>query len=564
MATWRSKKTDQLTEILIMKKFTYLLTFLGIILFLSCEKEDEIQTDTISTSIYNKDITNYLNLLKTESNKENSLKIEALVNAIDLNSVKIYTLKTTEKLLVADLKSLKGFEISDKTKAIFFVYENEITHSNIVTFNVKVPFDNLDKVILSVLDMKKNKDNYTGKISFYNMHQNISLSNEFENGKLTFNGMARRKTTRNITGKSAGCIDWYWVTGSSYIYLYTTCDCYAYRMSGIKCGGGGGGGGLSSSSSGPAYPSNPPDKTLFTYIDEDGQIITKRYNEEALTWEFFSISLSEVVINNNPTKYSYLIIQWPIDQQKVVTKDFIYTYDGASGGWNGVPATELNPCDQIKNVMNYNPNDSNSFKSNLNWLKDKVNATVNDKECGVEVRKIMNYDESYRYEFTQVLSNDQFSVSLSTNRDNVGASHSHPSNGYAMFSFQDVRFLLAVYDGAFDNRKGEVFNSVVCRDNAGNTNTYMLKIDNIDVLRTQINAVWNEPNYAEYSTEKTRIDAIHLDQAKLYAKSNGQLEKSFLQQFAAFGISIYKGDATLSSFDKLALSNSTVTSTPCN
>ena len=92
----------------------------------------------------------------------------------------------------------------------------------------------------------------------------------------------------------------------------------------------------------------------------------------------------------------------------------------------------------------------------------------------------------------------------------------------------------------------------------------MMKIDNIDALRTQIGAVWNEPNYAEYSTEKTRIDAIHLDQAKLYAKSNGQLEKSFLQQFAAFGISIYKGDATLSSFDKLALSNSTVTSTPCN
>ena len=39
----------------------------------------------------------------------------------------------------------------------------------------------------------------------------------------------------------------------------------------------------------------------------------------------------------------------------------------------------------------------------------------------------------------------------------------------------------------------------------------MMKIDNIDALRTQIGAVWNEPNYAEYSTEKTRIDAIHLD-----------------------------------------------------
>jgi hypothetical protein len=76
--------------------------------------------------------------------------------------------------------------------------------------------------------------------------------------------------------------------------------------------------------------------------------------------------------------------------------------------------------------------------------------------------------------------------------------------------------------------------------------------------------VWNDPNYAKYLTEKGRIDAIHLDQAILYYKSNGQLEKSFLEQFAAFGISIYKVDAALSSFNKLALSNSTVTSTPCN
>jgi hypothetical protein len=153
---------------------------------------------------------------------------------------------------------------------------------------------------------------------------------------------------------------------------------------------------------------------------------------------------------------------------------------GGGGGYGSGPmgggvttTTVSNPCDQMKNVMNYNPNDSNSLKSSLNWLKDKVNAAVNDKECGVEVRKKMNYDESYRYEFTQVLSNEQFSVALSTDRDNVGASHSHPSDGYAMFSFQDVRFLLATYDGAFDNRKGEVFNSVVCKDKAGNTNTYM-------------------------------------------------------------------------------------------
>ncbi|VXB22373.1 hypothetical protein FLAVO9R_120014 [Flavobacterium sp. 9R] len=224
----------------------------------------------------------------------------------------------------------------------------------------------------------------------------------------------------------------------------------------------------------------------------------------------------------------------------------------------------VDPCAQIKNVMNYNPNDANSLKASLNWLKSKVNASVNNKECGIEVKKMMNPDESYRYEFAQVLSEDEFSVSLSTGSSYVGASHSHPTNGEAMFSFQDVRFLLSLYDGASSTRKGEVFNSVVCKDKAGNINTYILKIDNIDALRAQIDAVWNDPNYVIFQEEEARIKAIHKDQAKLYAKSNGQLEKSFLEQFAAFGISIYKADATLSGFNKLVLNNSTVTSISCN
>tara|TARA_R110002124_G_scaffold244018_2_gene409122 strand:+ start:482 stop:652 length:171 start_codon:yes stop_codon:yes gene_type:complete len=56
----------------------------------------------------------------------------------------MYDLKSTEKLIVADLKSLTDFENSDKTKAIFFVYDNKITKSNIVTFHNRVPFVNYD------------------------------------------------------------------------------------------------------------------------------------------------------------------------------------------------------------------------------------------------------------------------------------------------------------------------------------------------------------------------------------------------------------------------------------
>ncbi|MFV8441430.1 hypothetical protein [Flavobacterium sp. LB2P44] len=223
-----------------------------------------------------------------------------------------------------------------------------------------------------------------------------------------------------------------------------------------------------------------------------------------------------------------------------------------------------NPCLDLGNLMNYNLNSSNSLKSGINWLKDKVNATVNNKEAGVEVKKVMNPDETFKYEFTQVLSNDQFSIPMSVGFGYVGGLHSHPSDGHAMFSFQDIRFLLSVYDEASSSRKQEAFNGLVCKDALGNTNTYMLKIENIESLRTQINSVWNDPNYTKFQSEDERIKKIHEDQAKIYAKSNGNLEKSFLEQFKDFGIVLLKADATTDNFDKLTLNNSTITQTPRN
>ena len=92
----------------------------------------------------------------------------------------------------------------------------------------------------------------------------------------------------------------------------------------------------------------------------------------------------------------------------------------------------------------------------------------------------------------------------------------------------------------------------------------MLKVDDIDVLRDQVDAVWNHPDYAKYTTEEERRKAIHKDQAEIFDKSNGQIEKSFLEQFPTAGISLYKADASVNSFSKLTLNNGVVTPTPCN
>lgn len=197
------------------KNVSKLMVLLALALSISnCQIQEEASTQENQESafIYKKQISSYLKNLKQTSTKEDGVKVNELATALEINRLKIYDLYSTEKLIVADVKYLKGFHSSNKIKLIIFLYAGKITRAEIVTFHNKIPFDNYDTVIRLILDMKKNKDNYTGTVTFYNLIQNILLSDEFENGKLTVNGIARRKMKNRTTEKATGCIDWYWIT----------------------------------------------------------------------------------------------------------------------------------------------------------------------------------------------------------------------------------------------------------------------------------------------------------------------------------------------------------------
>uniref|UniRef100_UPI0032616DC3 hypothetical protein n=1 Tax=Flavobacterium sp. T-16 TaxID=2893173 RepID=UPI0032616DC3 len=206
-------------------------------------------------------------------------------------------------------------------------------------------------------------------------------------------------------------------------YLYTTCDgggweCQAYRMSGTQCGGGGGGGGGDdTSTSVPQYPSNPTDTELFTYIDHKGRIITERYNAKTKSWDFFSTSLSEVVVYNNYEEYYFLIIQWPKNQQKVVKDGIVYTYDAGSASWGGqseeaiadtiednIDDSKLDPCpkgvmDQLKNTTN------NDIAAILNKLDAgsvyTVNMVMKPAATYAETQPISKYNYEIRVDRNQ-------------------------------------------------------------------------------------------------------------------------------------------------------------------
>jgi hypothetical protein len=373
--------------------------------------------------------------LKKGSNKDQISKIEDLAALIDVNSLKMYDLKSTEKLIVADLKSLKDFETSDKTKAIFFVYENKITRSNIVTFRNKVPFDNYDKVIRSVFDMKKNKDNYTGKVSFYNPIQNIVLSDEYQNGALTVNGIARRKTAKKITGKSNGCTAWYWVTTYSdgrqtEDYLYTTCsdgggaeECQTYRMSGIKCGGDGGGSADTGTAGTTIYPNNPINNYTFRYIDKNDYIIEQKFNSETGKWEFSMIILKDIVITLNPENFPNLIFEWPKWDQVVIQEvlgiNFIFTYDGDTGNWVGVP--EKDPCAAAIELSTISKDDK--------YLSSKQNIMTAATD-GFEHSITLGKDENGTITQAPMNSgNQQYMVSTNYKWPGaIAAIHNHPNN----------------------------------------------------------------------------------------------------------------------------------------
>lgn len=241
---------------------------------------------------------------------------------------------------------------------------------------------------------------------------------------------------------------------------------------------------------------------------------------------------------------------------------------GNSSGTGVLPPTIVppTPCDQVKKLGDPT---KNNIKPNVDSLKQKVNSSDNTNEIGFETKKIENPDETYTYVNTNVTSTNQFSIPITTYFNNIGGGHSHPIGSYPMFSFGDVKFLSEAYDSASPSRKDEVFYVLVCKDpSTGLLNTYSIRVDDINALINNVDATINNQTFAEIDNEEGRLEKIHLNQARTYSICGGDYEKSFLQQFAAFGIALYQAtDDTMTHWSKLELDtnpNNPVKKLPCN
>ncbi len=226
---------------------------------------------------------------------------------------------------------------------------------------------------------------------------------------------------------------------------------------------------------------------------------------------------------------------------------------------------EIKPCDLLNLLIN--PSQGN-LKPDIDWLKSKAGLSI---EYGVEVESRANFDgNGYNFPTNRVQSSNQYNISLDVDGYIIGGMHCHPKDSYPIPSFGDVKWLSDCFNKASNTRKPYVFSVIVTKDNNGNFNIYSLFVNDINKLTTEIDSVWNNPKYQNYNNPADKLKAIHNDQIKKFKSSNGNLEKSFLEQFANFGIDFYKANnETLTSWSKLLLNPSNPNQTnveyqPCN
>ena len=138
--------------------------------------------------------------------------------------------------------------------------------------------------------------------------------------------------------------------------------------------------------------------------------------------------------------------------------------------------------------------------------------------------------------------------------------HTHPYPGaVSMFSWEDVYSLVKFYECCSFSNTEEITIYLVTKDASGNFQTYALIIDNIDTLADAMVADVQRiiPNMTLEANTRNVIDALDEEMTFGYSNSTNK-ELYFLKRFQNFGISLYKADTALTSWEKLTVTNPTL------
>ena len=234
------------------------------------------------------------------------------------------------------------------------------------------------------------------------------------------------------------------------------------------------------------------------------------------------------------------------------------------------------PCEALRRICD--PSKSN-VKIQINQLKNKVIENV-QKEWGTSIQKIgpstlgVNPPESqFSIQATPIIEGLVYDVDMTLGQTWIASAHIHTSLGEGMFSWKDIYNLLLQYNSVHHNRRKDVTQFVVVANpnNPNEPNVYAIKIDNLTLFQSKLDADLNNPLMKDPNNDVNKTYKNLNRSLEPFFKAYSSDEFAFLTRFSGYGISLYKAmDNNLSEWNKLErdsidnpLTSGGIKSTPC-
>lgn len=306
------------------------------VLIVSCNEHELFKSE----SKYESEIKNFLDE-QASSHPDNKDSFDELKNSIHFHRVQKYTLKDGRVVLMTSSDKLNlQYKVQHQNlqRVLFFMNEDKVAGGMIVNFGSSSE-SGIEDLISTMLEAREH--NYSGTFYVFNLFLNLTIANEYENGRAFKTGRVKAKgpAKSDSGGKLNACTDWYLITtirytnGSTTVleeYVGTSCSCEQNetRTSGTQCGGGDNGS--------QSLPTNPVQGQRWSITYPNGVYRELEYQcyDWGCIWRPVVSILPEIVVEADRYLYPFLPID-PAPNAQIFGPDAsLYTYNGDLGTWH--------------------------------------------------------------------------------------------------------------------------------------------------------------------------------------------------------------------------------------
>ncbi|WP_326981186.1 hypothetical protein VUJ46_13010 [Chryseobacterium sp. MYb264] len=236
---------------------------------------------------------------------------------------------------------------------------------------------------------------------------------------------------------------------------------------------------------------------------------------------------------------------------------------GGPGGGGGYPypSQVLHPCQKGKDLLD--PAKGNVKTLITNGMYNYINNSSTG-EAGIYLKK----DSAGNITTEVAPYTAGAALAIQAGGTYYSAIHTHPTDTYPMFSWSDIYALYTLEMKAASYNNGQSSLTLVCQDDNGVKQTYVIMFENIGQYMEDI---FNNPENIGCTHEqiKKRMDATLKEKyEKESEKTNPDYESIFLQMNFGTNVGLYKANSDITGFSKLQIAsnipNALVQSINCN